>query len=149
MKLAIASDHAGLTLKTEVVSYLKQKKVDVLDLGVNESISVDYPDFAEKVASHVSEKKVDAGILICGTGVGMCITANKFKGVRAAVVSDVFSAKMSREHNDANVLCFGTRVVNEAKAKEIVDAWLGAKFEGGRHQGRVGKISELEKKNFR
>lgn len=149
MKLAIASDHAGLTLKTEVLSYLKQKKIDVLDLGVNDTSSVDYPDYAEKVASQVSEKKVDAGILICGTGVGMCITANKFKGVRAAVVSDVFSAKMSREHNDANVLCFGARVVDEARAKEIVDTWLGAKFEGGRHQGRVKKMSDWEKKNFR
>lgn len=148
MKIAIASDHAGFPLKLEIVKYLEGQKVDVMDLG-NEGIeSVDYPDFAEKVAESVSHREVDSGILICGTGIGMSITANKFKGVRAAVVSDLVSAQMSKEHNNANILCFGARILDPQKAQQIVRAWYEAKYAGGRHDNRLKKIQEIEKKNF-
>ena len=150
MKISIASDHGGFELKSRVIEILKKRKIEVEDLG-NESAteSVDYPDYAIRVAAMVSQEQVDAGLLICGTGIGMCIAANKFKGVRAAVVSDTYSAKMAKEHNNANILCIGGRVVESAKAEAILTAWLDAKFEGGRHDRRLEKIKEIEKRNFR
>ena len=147
MKIAIASDHAGFALKTVVIDHLKAIGVDVTDLGTNDaSTSVDYPDYAKKVAREVSANAGMLGILICGTGIGMSIMANKFRGIRAASVSDTFSARMSRMHNDSNILCFGARVVGNGLAVDIVDAWLNAEFQGGRHASRVDKISEVEKK---
>ena len=140
MKIIIASDHAGFSLKGAVVAYLKGKGLDVTDLGTDSaSVSVDYPDYAKKVAEKVLAEKC-LGILICGTGIGMCITANKFKGIRAASVTDTFSAKMTRRHNNANIICLGSRVTGEGLALDIVDAWLNEEYEGGRHQNRLSKI---------
>ena len=149
MKLAIASDHGGFALKQEVVQSLKKKNITVVDLGNHGTESVDYPDYASQVAEKVSRGEVDAGLLLCGTGIGMSMVANKFKGVRAAVVSDPVSARLTKEHNNANVLCLGGRVVDGVKAWEIVQAWLDAKFEGGRHERRLEKIREIEKKNLK
>lgn len=153
MKIAIASDHGGFDLKSRVIVYLKKRNITVEDLGNEGAESVDYPDYAIKVAEKVSQGDADAGLLMCGTGVGMCIAANKFKGVRAAVVSESYSARMAKEHNDANVLCLGGRVLDSekdaARAEEIVAAWLDAKFEGGRHDRRLDKIREIESKNFK
>lgn len=149
MKIVIASDHAGFPLKSRIIQFLKSKNIETSDLGNDGTESVDYPDFAEKVAEAVSLKNADVGILICGTGVGMCITANKFRGVRAAVVSDPVSARMSKEHNNANILCFGARILDPQKAEEIVCAWYEATYAGGRHEGRLRKIEEIEKRNFR
>jgi ribose 5-phosphate isomerase B len=149
MKLAIASDHGGYRLKESVAKFLREKKVDCRDLGVGNEESVDYPDFASEVAARVSSGEVDGGILVCGTGIGMAITANKFKGVRAAVVTDPYTAKMSKEHNNANVIALGGRVLQEAVALEMVQAWLEAKYQGGRHDQRLKKIEEIEKKHFK
>ena len=149
MKLAIASDHGALELKQAVVHYLKQQQIEVEDLGTSTNDSVDYPDFAAQVAQQVSTGRVDAGILACGTGIGMSITANKFKNVRAALVTDEFTARMSKEHNNANILCLGGRVKKPEEAKRLVALWLETKFEGGRHQKRLDKIAELEKKNLK
>lgn len=149
MKFAIASDHGGLHLKKAILQYLQSQNIDLIDLGITEEQSVDYPDYAAEVAQRVSAGEVDAGILVCGTGTGMAITANKFKGVRAAVASDPFTARMSKEHNNANILALGGRVLDEAKALEVLQAWLQAKFEGERHARRVEKIGEIEKKNFK
>lgn len=144
MRFAVGSDHAGLTLKVALVAHLRGLGHEVEDLGTHTSASCDYPDFAVAVGEAVAGAKADLGLLVCGTGVGMCITANKVAGVRAAVVSDTFSAHASREHNDANVLCLGERVVGAGLARDILDAWVGASFEGGRHQGRVNKIRALD-----
>lgn len=147
-KIAIASDHAGVDLKKEVISFLKSKysdKFKVLDMGPDNGDSVDYPDYASKVAESVSKDEVGRGILICGTGIGMSITANKFNGVRATLVHDSDTAKMSREHNDSNILVLGARVLSNDKAIEIVDIWLKTEFEGGRHQRRLDKIKAFEK----
>ncbi len=153
MKIAIASDHGGFALKVRIKEILQKRNIEILDLGNEGAESVDYPDYAIRVAEKVSKKEVDSGLLLCGTGIGMCIAANKFKGVRAAVVSEAYSARMSKEHNNANVLCLGGRVLDAdqkiAEAEAIVTAWLDAKYEGGRHQTRLDKIAEIEKKNFR
>lgn len=148
MKIAIASDHAGKELKTFVIDFLNLTNNTVLDYGVaaDSSGSVDYPDYADIVASEVSSGRADRGILICGTGIGMCIAANKFPGVRAALVVDEFTARMSRAHNDANVLCLGSRTVNHQRAIDFVKLWLGTEFEEGRHRVRVGKIGAIEKR---
>lgn len=140
MKIAIGSDHAGYTLKSVVLGHVQELGHEVVDLGTDGLDSVDYPDFAKLVAGKVAEGAVDCGILVCGTGQGMAMTANRFDGVRAAVVADVFSAKGTRAHNDANVLCMGERVIGSGLALEIVDAFLATEFEGGRHARRVGKI---------
>ena len=141
MKIIIASDHAGFGLKSEVVAHLKSKKIDVVDLGPDtDKASVDYPDYAKKVAEAVVAEKC-LGILICGTGIGMSIAANKFKGIRAALVSETYSAKMTKRHNNANIICMGSRVIGTGLALDIVDAWLSESFEGGRHQERLSKIS--------
>ncbi len=140
MHIAIGSDHAGLTLKAAVVSHLEAAGHTVQDLGTHSGDSVDYPDFGKAVAVAVAGGDAARGVLVCGTGQGMAMTANKVPGVRAAVVSDPFSARMAMAHNDARVLCLGERVVGGGVALECVDAWLATEFEGGRHARRVGKI---------
>ncbi len=149
MKIVIASDHAGFPLKKSITEFLSKEKIKVEDLGIDHPESVDYPDYAAKVAQAVSQKKADAGILICGTGLGMSISANKFKGVRAVAVSDLYSARMAKEHNDANVLALGGRVLDSHKALRLVKVWLNSKFKGNRHQQRLDKISDLENKNLK
>jgi ribose 5-phosphate isomerase B len=146
MKLVIGSDHAGLELKNDLLAHLSAVGHVVNDLGTYDSKSIDYPDYAEKVALAVADGIAPLGILVCGSGQGMCMAANKVSGVRAAVCSDTFSAHAVREHNDANVLCLGQRVVGPGLAQEIVDTFLSAAFEGGRHARRVGKIMDLEKR---
>ncbi|HKY63858.1 MAG TPA: ribose 5-phosphate isomerase B [bacterium] len=149
MKLVIASDHGGFHLKQSILKLLDSRKISYVDLGVASEDSVDYPDYAAKVAESLAKHEVDGGILVCGTGIGMAITANKYKGVRAAVVTDPFTAQMSKEHNDANVIALGGRVLDDAKAAAAVQAWLDAKFQAGRHQRRLEKIAEIENKNFK
>ena len=140
MKVVLGCDHGGLTLKGLLVGELSAQGHLVEDCGTHGSESVDYPDYAKVVASKVLDGQADRGVLICGTGQGMAMAANKIQGVRAAVVSDVFSAKMAMQHNDARILCLGERVIGQSLALEIVSAWLGSHFEGGRHQRRVDKI---------
>lgn len=144
--IIIGSDHGGLALKTALYSYLKRRGYEVEDAGTNSDASVDYPDFGQKVAETVIAGEAELGILICGTGIGMSITANKIPGIRAALVTDVFMARMAKEHNNANILVLGGRVLDEQKACDLVGAWLDATFEGGRHQGRLDKITALEQK---
>lgn len=143
----IACDHAALHMKNDIIGYLNDKGYNVEDLGPYTPESVDYPVYAEKVGNAVVSDKGSLGILICGTGIGMSLAANKVKGIRAAACSEVFSAKMTRCHNDANVLCFGARVIGIETAKMMVDAFLEAEYEGGRHQKRVDLITEIEEKN--
>jgi ribose 5-phosphate isomerase B len=145
MKIAVGADHAGFELKEKVKRWLAEQKIEVQDEGTLTSESVDYPDFARKVGEEVAAGHVDRGILVCGSGIGMSMAANKVPGVRAAKVDTVYEAQMSREHNDANVLALGSRVLNEDDAHRIVDKWLHTKFAGGRHQRRVDKITALEK----
>ena len=145
-KIAIASDHAGLDLKDRIIKFLQEEGQPVSDLGTHNRDSVDYPDYGLQVAQAVSEGKIERGILICGTGIGMSIVANKFPGVRAALCYDPFTAKVSRLHNDANVLVLGERVLEEKTALEIVRLWLATGFDGGRHARRLAKINEIEKK---
>ena len=145
-KIAIASDHAGRELKDELVAFLKDSGVEVLDMGTNSPDRVDYPDFGIPLSQKVSSGEIKKGILICGTGIGMSIVANKFPNVRAALVNDVFTARMAKEHNDANILVIGGRVVGKDLAREMVDTWLKSRFEGGRHQTRLDKISKIEDK---
>ena len=143
LKLAIGSDHAGYLLKANLVNYLQEKHLNFEDVGTYSEESKDYPDYAIKVAKLVASKKVTAGILVCGTGLGMSIAANKIRGVQAALCnSDVF-AEMSRRHNDANILCLGGRFISFDEAKNILDIWLQTPFEGGRHTMRINKIKEL------
>ena len=144
MKIAIGSDHAGLKLKKELMKHLEQKKIEFEDFGTYTEASCDYPDFAVKVADEVAAKKCDFGILVCGTGIGIGMAANKVKGIRAATCSDTFSAHACREHNDANILTLGERVVGVGLALDIVDIFLNTSFEGGRHANRVNKIMEIE-----
>jgi len=142
MKFYIATDHAGLDLKNYTKELLKTRGHEVVDLGPFDKERVDYPDYAKKVSNAVLEDVTSHGILICGTGIGMSMTANKFKGIRAALCTDAFTASMARSHNDANILCFGERVVGFGVAETIIDAWLSSSFEGGRHTGRVNKIED-------
>lgn len=144
--IVIGSDHGGLNLKTALVNYLKRRGVTFSDAGTDTDVSVDYPDFGQKVAETVASAKADAGILICGTGIGMSIAANKVPGIRAALVTDVFMARMAKEHNNANILVLGGRVLDEQKACDLVGTWLDATFEGGRHQKRLDKITAIESK---
>ncbi len=145
-KIGIACDHAGKELKQLLQEYLAVTDFEVVDYGVaNDSqASVDYPDYAALIANDISQKKIAKGVLICGTGIGMCITANKIPGVRAASVWDEFSARMSRAHNDANVICLGSRAVNDHRACDYLKIWLETEYEGGRHQLRLDKIKNLE-----
>ena len=142
MRIAIGCDHAGLALKAELIEVLKCHGHDVADVGTHSADSVDYPDYAHKVARSVAAGEADLGVLVCGTGQGMAMSANRIDGIRAAVVGDVFSAQMTRRHNDCNVVCFGARVTGGGLARACLEAWLSAEFEGGRHARRVGKISQ-------
>jgi len=144
MRLALGCDHGGLRLKQHIKAVLIELGHTVDDLGTHDSKSTDYPDYAEKVARRVAAGESDRGVLVCGTGIGMSIAANKVDGVRAAVVSDAFSARMASEHNDARVLCLGERVVGTSLAELCLKAWLDAEFEGGRHSRRVDKITALQ-----
>ena len=144
MKVALGADHAGFELKDALKRVLDDLGVAYQDLGTNSSASVDYPDFAEAVASGVAEGRFDRGILVCGSGIGMSIAANKVDGIRAAVVTDVESAKLMRQHNDANVIALGARLTPEDRAAEIVRAFLTTDFQAGRHAERVDKIRKLE-----
>lgn len=144
MKIAIGNDHSAVELKEIIKEFLQEKGYEVLDLGTNSTESCDYPIYGEMVGRAVTEKRADFGIAICGTGLGISLAANKVKGVRACVCSEPYTAKMSRLHNDANVLCFGARVVGSELAKMITEVWLDTEFEGGRHQRRVDLIMDIE-----
>ncbi|RLJ69793.1 ribose 5-phosphate isomerase B [Hydrogenivirga caldilitoris] len=145
MRIALGSDHAGFPLKEKIKEFLLEKGHEVVDFGTTSVESTHYPLFAKEVSLAVQNGKADRGILVCGTGIGMSITANKFKGIRAALCMNEYMARMSRLHNDANVLCLGDRVVGEDLALAIVETWLETPFEGGRHAKRVELIAEIEK----
>ncbi len=145
MKIAIGADHGGYSLKEVLKKHLLERGFDVEDFGTFDTQSCHYPVYAEKVAHAVAAKEAELGVLVCGTGIGMSIAANKVKGIRAAAVSDCFTAQATREHNDSNILCLGERTVGPGLAMRIVDTWLDASFLGGRHQTRVDMISALEK----
>jgi ribose 5-phosphate isomerase B len=145
MKLAMGADHAGYLLKDRIRQYVTERGHNVIDEGTNSSDSVDYPDFAARVAEDVASGRAERGILVCGSGIGMAIAANKVAGIRAANISNDYEAQMSREHNDLNVLTLGARILDETTAKHIVQIWLDTPFSGGRHTGRLEKIREIEK----
>jgi ribose 5-phosphate isomerase B len=144
MRIAIASDHRGYHLKEKLAAVLRTKGYEIFDEGTSATEAVDYPDFAALVAKKVSEKKVDRGILLCGTGIGMAVTANKFPGVRAAPCTDEVSAEISRRHNDLNVLCLSADMLSPRVAERMVEIWIETEFEGGRHSRRIEKIEEIE-----
>lgn len=144
MKIVIGNDHAGVGLKNTIKAFLEEKGYEVINVGTDTTESVDYPVYGEKVGRYVADGKADLGIAICGTGLGISLAANKVRGIRACVCSEPYTAVMSRRHNNCNVLCFGARVVGEDLAKMIVEEWLNAKFEGGRHQRRVDLIMKIE-----
>lgn len=144
MKVAIGSDHGGYDLKETVAAVIKELGHDVVDKGVFERTSVDYPDYAARVAEAVVSGECEQGVLICGTGIGMSIAANKIHGIRAALCNEIFSAQMAREHNDANILCLGARVVGPSVAEGIVRAYFTSSFAGGRHANRVAKLTALD-----
>lgn len=148
MKVAIASDHGGITIRNEMISLMKEMNIDYEDLGCECNTSVDYPDYAIPVAEKVTRGEVDRGILICGTGIGMSIAANKVMGIRCALVHDLFSAKATREHNDSNILSMGERVIGPGLAREIAKVWLTTPFEGGRHEKRINKVKIYEEKEL-
>ena len=143
--IAIGCDHGGFELKNHVIKYLQDKGYQVKDYGTYSEESVDYPDCAKPVCEAVISGEAENGILFCGTGIGISIAANKYKGIRAALCSDVYSAKMTKQHNNANIICMGGRVIGRELAFMIVDAWLETEFEGGRHANRIAKIHEIEK----
>lgn len=145
MILAIGCDHIGYPMKVHIITYLQAKGYEIIDCGTNSTERCDYPVYGECVALKVKNGEADLGILICGTGVGISLAANKVDGIRAVVCSEPYTAALSRSHNNTNVLAFGARVVGEAVAEQIVDAFLEAKFEGGRHQVRVDMLNEIEK----
>jgi len=144
MTIAIGCDHAGVEMKKEIMALLRDLRIECIDYGTNTSESVDYPDFGEKVSDAVSSGRIEKGILICGTGIGMSIVANKFHGVRASLCNELFTAKMSRLHNDANILVLGGRIVGRDLARAIVTTWVTTPFEGERHLKRLNKISLIE-----
>ncbi|WP_019392643.1 ribose 5-phosphate isomerase B [Priestia filamentosa] len=148
MKVAIASDHGGITIRNEIISLMKEMNIEYEDLGCECDTSVDYPDYAIPVAEKVTRGEVDRGILICGTGIGMSIAANKVMGIRCALVHDLFSAKATREHNDSNILAMGERVIGPGLAREIAKVWLTTPFEGGRHEKRINKVKIYEEKEL-
>ena len=149
MQIGLACDHGGFELKEEIKTFLKSRDAEPIDMGTFNQDAVDYPDLAVLVAEKVSRGELEKGILICGTGIGMSIVANKFPGVRAALVNDLYSSRFSRSHNDANILVIGGRIVGKDLAKEIVKVWLDTPFAGGRHKGRLEKIETLEKEKFK
>lgn len=144
--IALGADHGGYELKEAVKRHLEEKGIEYEDFGTFSTESVDYPDFALKVAEAVARGEYSSGILICGTGIGISIAANKVPGIRAANVGDVFSARASKEHNNANILCMGGRVTGPGLAAMMVDEWLSAEYQGGRHQRRLDKITKIEEK---
>ncbi|HEY9582228.1 ribose 5-phosphate isomerase B [Savagea faecisuis] len=144
MKVAIASDHGGNALRKELIELLKEMELDYVDLGPETDDSVDYPDYAKPVAEGVANGTYDRGILVCGTGIGMSIAANKVEGIRCALVHDVYTAHATREHNDSNIIAMGGRVIGGALARDIVKTWLTTEFEGGRHERRIEKITAIE-----
>jgi len=146
MKIVVAADHVGFPLKEQVLEYLRSQGLEVEDCGTSNAERVDYPDFAEKVAARVAAKEADYGVLVCGTGIGMMLAANKVPGVRAVAANDTLSAHMAREHNDANVLTLGYRMIDTAAMRQIVDAWLSTPFAGGRHARRVQKIEAIDQR---
>lgn len=148
MKIAIGCDHGGFVLKPAIVDTLKKREIEVIDCGC-QGESVDYPDYALKVAELVSSGQADKGIVLCGTGIGISIAANKVKGIRAAVCHDEFTAQMCAEHNNANIIALGGRVLGVEKAVKMVEIWLDTEFGGGRHAGRVDKITAIENKYFK
>ena len=147
-KITIGSDHAGYELKLKVIEHLKERGIETIDVGTYSTDSCDYPDFAHAVCKNVQEGVTELGILVCGTGIGMSMAANKHKGIRAAACSDTFSARLTRMHNDANVLCFGERVVGMGLACDLVDNFIDAEFEGGKHARRVDMITAIEKEQI-
>lgn len=149
MKIAIGSDHVGIELKPIIIEYLEELGHEVVDYGPSSSERTDYPIYAKKVSEEVAAGNYDRGILICGTGIGISITANKVRGIRAVACSEPYSAKLSREHNNTNILAFGSRVVGSELAKMIVKEWIDGEYEGGRHQKRIDMISDLEEENNR
>ncbi|MCL2337321.1 MAG: ribose 5-phosphate isomerase B [Firmicutes bacterium] len=146
MRLAIGSDHGGFHLKSEIIAYLTEQNIDYYDFGAYSTDAVDYPDCAAAVAEAVAGGEFSRGILCCGTGIGVCIAANKVAGIRAALCHDTFSARMAGEHNNANIITLGERVIGPGLARDIVGAWLAARFAAGRHARRIEKITEMEKK---
>jgi len=149
MKISLGADHAGFELKEKIKKLLLQQGIEVNDRGTHSSEAVDYPDYARKVAEEVADHDADLGILVCGSGIGMSIAANKVAGVRAANVSSEYEAQLSREHNDANVLTLGARLISDQNAFQIVQKWLETSFAGGRHQRRVEKINEIEQEEMK
>ena len=147
MKNGIGNDHSALEMKAEIIDFLRERECEVVDYGTNSTESCDYPVYGEKVARAVAAGEVDQGILICGTGLGISLAANKVKGIRAAVCSEPYTAMMARLHNDCNILAFGARVIGPEMAKMIVRTWLDTEFEGGRHQRRVDLITKIEEEN--
>ena len=146
--IALGADHAGWELKEALKAWLIEKGHQILDFGTHSPESVDYPDYALQVAESVASGKAERGLLVCGTGIGMTMTANKVPGIRAALCSDPFMARMSREHNDANILALGGRVMDEELGLEILQMWLSADFAGGRHEGRLEKIAQIERRHL-
>jgi ribose 5-phosphate isomerase B len=146
MKIALAADHVGFALKETVREYLKSQGLEVEDWGTSGTEPVDYPDFAEKVAARVAAKQADYGVLVCGTGIGMMLAANKVLGIRAVAANDTISARMAREHNNANVLTMGGRMIDAATMRQIVDTWLSTPFAGGRHERRLEKIDAIDQR---
>ena len=144
MKRAIGNDHVAVEMKNEIKAYLQQKGIEVVDVGTNSTERFNYPISGYRVAKLVAAGEVDGGVLICGTGVGISLAANKVRGIRACVCSEPYSAKLSKQHNNTNIIAFGARVIGIETAKMIVDEWLGASYEGGRHQVRVEMIAEIE-----
>ena len=147
LQIALASDHAGFELKEKVRNYLTSKGVEVHDLGPNSTASVDYPEYAEKVATEVTNHEADSGILVCGTGLGMMLAANKVPGIRALPCNDTISAHFARSHNNGNILSMGARLIDEATMQKVVDTWLATPFEGGRHEQRVQQINAIDKRH--
>lgn len=146
MKIVIGSDHGGFELKENLKRRFLSKQIEVVDLGHDSPESVDYPDYAAQVSKIISNGEADSGILVCGTGLGMCITANKFKNIRAVVPYDEYTAKMAKAHNNANVICFGGRTTDPEEAWKLITIWLETEYEGGRHDRRLAKIKEIESK---
>ena len=144
MKLAIGNDHVAVEMKKEIRAYLEEKGIEVLDVGTDSAERFNYPVSGYKVARLVADAKVDGGVLICGTGVGISLAANKVRGIRACVCSEPYTARLSKQHNNSNIIAFGARVIGIETAKMIVDEWLAAEYEGGRHQTRVDMIAEIE-----
>ena len=143
-RLVIANDHAAVDMKNEIMAYLEEKGYEVINLGIDEVVSCNYPEFGYRAARMVADGRVDGGIIICGTGLGISLAANKVRGIRCCVCSEPYTARMSRLHNNSNMLAFGARVVGLDLAKMIVDEWLSAEFQGGRHQTRVDMIMQIE-----